>query len=354
MTIRKERQLTPFAMLHRIYAILQFRLETISSLILTTQFNNKMMSDSAENTGNSGTTVGLEATNTLLRVVIVENGAVGQRYEVPLDVNEPVLPRLAAAINELKPKTGAKAFGVAVSGLVNRLTNRVVLSTQMPELMQIDIAAELERQTGSSIHIENDANAAAFGEFALGAGRGCRSMFFATIGAGIGGALIFDGKLWHGANGFAGEFGHIAINEDGVKLEDVASATNIIRRTRERLFQDSTSSLSKDKVERAASVLKIVEAANDGDDFAQLMLERTGTYIGTAIASVINLLNVEKVVLGGEVMEAGGVILQSLAKRARERSFIPSFDAANIVIAQLGADAPAIGAALLAGQGKDV
>jgi predicted NBD/HSP70 family sugar kinase len=78
------------------------------------------------------------------------------------------------------------------------------------------------------------------------------------------------------------------------------------------------------------------------------MLERTGTYIGTAIASVINLLNVEKVVLGGEVMEAGGVVLQSIVRRARERSFQPSFDATGIYAAELGADAAPIGAALLA------
>lgn len=310
------------------------------------------MSDTTQNLTGAKKAVGIEATNALMRIVVVENNTVGQRWQVPLNVNDPVLPRLAAAILELKQSVGVNVFGVAVSGLINRLTNRVVMSTQMPELTTTDVASDLSNQTGARIHLENDANAAGYGEYTLGAGRGSRSLFYATIGTGIGGALIIDGKIWRGANGFAGEFGHIPINEDGVKLEDVASATNIIRRTRERLFQDSTSSLSRRLIEQASSVENIVAAANNGDDFANLMLERTGTYIGTAIASVINLLNVEKVVIGGEVMDAGGVILSSIARQARQRSFLPSFDAAQISAAELGADAPAIGAALLALQAE--
>ncbi len=306
------------------------------------------MPETSKQLPSAGITVGIEANRYLLRAVELENQTVGQRYLIPLEYSDSIVDRLAGIITELKQKRGANVFGIAVSGLVNRLTNRVVLSEQIPDLDKIDLAAALAENTGADIHLENDANAAGYGEFMLGAGRGSRSLFFATIGAGIGGSLILDGKIWRGANGFAGEFGHIAINEDGVKLEDVASATNIVRRTRERLMQDSTSSLSRELIEKAATVASIVQAANNGDDFAQLMLERTGTYIGTAIASVINLLNVEKVVLGGEVMEAGGVVLQSITKRAKERSFQPSFDAAGIYAAELGAHSAAIGAALLA------
>lgn len=306
------------------------------------------MSEISEAPQSANIVIGIEATRLLLRAVVLENGAPGARYQIPLEYGDSLAARLAAVISELKQNHGASLCGIAVSGLVNRLTNRIVLSTQIPDLVATDLASELVSQTGTRIHLENDANAAAYGEFVLGAGRGSSSMFFATIGAGIGGSLILDGKIWRGANGFAGEFGHIAIDEDGSKLEEVASATNIVRRTRERLLQDSTSSLSRELIEKAATVQSIVQAANNGDDFAQLMLERTGTYIGTAIASVINLLNVEKVVLGGEVMEAGGVVLQSITRRARERSFPPSFEAANISAAELGADAAAIGAALLA------
>lgn len=295
--------------------------------------------------------IGIEATNSSLKVVVIENqNSITEKVEIPAGAEAALLTQLTAVISQLKQRHEVNSFGIAVSGLVNRLTNRVVLSTQMPELVAVDFASELAAQTNSQIHLDNDANAAAYGEYMLGAGQGSRSMFYATIGEGIGGAFIVEGNLWRGANGFAGEFGHIAINEDGVKLEDVASSSNIVRRTRERLMQDSTSSLSRRYIEYSAGVDSIVAAANDGDDFAQLMLERTGTYIGTAIASVINLLNIEKVVIGGDVMDAGGVILESIVRRARERSFLPSFDAASISAAKLGVDAPAIGVALLAGR----
>lgn len=293
--------------------------------------------------------IGIEATNSSLKVVVLENKAnIAEKFDVVLNEGESLPDKLAELIVRLKQTHAIDVFGIAVSGLINRLTNRVVLSTRMPFLMEFDLASELSNQTGCRIHLENDANAAGYGEYTLGAGQGSRSMFYATIGEGIGGALILDGNLWRGANGFAGEFGHIAINEDGVKLEDVASASNIVRRTRERLMQDSTSSLSRRYIEYSEGVDNIVAAANDGDDFAQLMLERTGTYIGTAIASVINLLNIEKVVIGGEVMDAGGVILESIVRRTRDRSFLPSFDAAQVAAARLGTDAPAVGAALLA------
>ena len=93
----------------------------------------------------------------------------------------------------------------------------------------------------------------------------------------------------------------------------------------------------------------IVEAAKAGDDFSQLMLDRTGNYIGIAVASVINLLNIERVIIGGEIMEAGELILDPIIETARKRSFLPSFETTQILQGELGEDAAAIGAAMLAG-----
>ena len=108
-------------------------------------------------------------------------------------------------------------------------------------------------------------------------------MFYATIGSGVGGALIYDGRIWHGAAGFAGEFGSIAVNSDGMRLEEVASSENIVRRTRARLHQDSTSSLHR-LDEQSMTIDDISNASVNDDDFARLMLDRTGTYIGSAVA----------------------------------------------------------------------
>jgi glucokinase len=174
-------------------------------------------------------------------------------------------------------------------------------------------------------------------------------MFYATIGTGIGGAFIFSGKIWRGISGFAGEFGYVAVNSDGMRLEDVASADSIARRTRNRFHQDRTSSLNSLR-EDQISLADIIDAARRNDDFAQMMLRRTGVYVGTAIADVINLLNIEKIVIGGEIMHAEHLVLDAIVQRARELSFAPSFENARIAGGQLGENAAAVGAALLASE----
>jgi glucokinase len=206
------------------------------------------------------------------------------------------------------------------------------------------------------VEIENDANAAAYGEFKVGAGRGSRNLFYMMIGNGIGGAIVLDGKLWTGASGFAGEVGHITIDTEGLEcvcgntgcLETLASAPSIVRRARERLNRDNTSSLSRLALNKNFNAEDVAHEAREGDDFAAMMIERTGKYIGTGVASVINLLNIERIVLGGGVMDAGPLILNPIIQEVKRRAFQPCFDATSIVISELGLDAAPIGVALLA------
>jgi glucokinase len=121
-----------------------------------------------------------------------------------------------------------------------------------------------------------------------------------------------------------------------------------VRRARERLHRDSTSSLSRLGLTKDFTADDIAHQANEGDDFAMMMIERTGKYIGTGVASVINLLNLEKIILGGGVMDAGQLILNPIIQEAKRRAFQPCFEATEIVAAELGRDAIPIGAALLA------
>ena len=267
-------------------------------------------------------------------------------------------PQIARLVAALRDDSGARVAGVGlgVPGLVNPQTGRVVISSDLPSVVREDLRASLSDSTGLPVTLDNDANAGAMGEYTAGAGRGSRNMFYVTIGTGIGGALILDGRLWRGASGFAGEFGHITIDPEGVEctcgnvgcLETVASAPNIVRRTHERLMRDSTSSLSRLGLNKNFTAADIAHEAKNGDDFAALMMARTGRYIGTAIAAVINLLNTERIVLGGGVMNAGDLILEPVIAEARRRSFQPNFESTQIVTATLGPDAVPIGAALLA------
>ena len=292
--------------------------------------------------------VGVEVTTSAFKSVCLDAGGnLINSYSAPMVRGDDTAPQMVSFIRELLTKYGDfERIGITIPGLISRDSRRVAFSASFPEHQDVDLVEELEKITKLKILIENDANAAAYGEYLLGAGRGSRSMFYVTLGAGVGGAFIFDNKIWHGASGFAGEFGYLAIDEEGTRLEDVASGTNIIRRTRSRFHQDNTSSLGK-MPESEITVADVVREAREGDDFAHLMLERTGRYVGTAVAGVINLLNVEKIVVGGEVMQAEDVVLHAITERARQLSFKPSFESTRIVSGELGAMATAAGAALL-------
>lgn len=301
--------------------------------------------------------VGIHLGGDALRVTIVSSdGALVERREAPLD-RENLVAQVTQIIGELRNLgLNFQSVGLAIPGLINRFTDRVVDSREIPAPVRDDLHAELMKATGLRFELENDANAAAYGEFQVGAGRGARDMFYMSIGDGIGGAIILDGKLWTGTSGLAGEVGHITIASDGVEcecgntgcLETVASAPNIVRRANERLDRDSTSSLSRLAMNKEFTASDVAREAKNGDDFALMMIERTGKYIGTGVASVINLLNIERVVLGGGVMDAGELILKPIVQEAGRRAFQPSFTATQILAGTLGADASAIGAALLA------
>ncbi|MGI8668861.1 MAG: ROK family protein [Aridibacter sp.] len=292
--------------------------------------------------------VGIEVKHSEMTAVCLgNNGGISEVLKSPLDIAEDTAPQLIEFINETGRKFGNfDNLGIAVPGLYNRLTNKIAYSTYIPEHAEIDLLEEVEKVTKLNILIENDANAAAYGEFVLGAGRGSNDMFYATLGKGIGGALIFDKKLWYGATGFAGEFGQIVVNSEGMRLEDIASSANIIRRARGWFHKDATTSLNS-VGEENITIADVVREANREDDFAQMMLERTGNYVGAAIAGVINLLNIEKIVIGGEIMEAGHLVLDAIIHRAKELSFAPSSETVEIVKGELSENASAIGVALL-------
>jgi glucokinase len=301
--------------------------------------------------------IGIELSGSRLRAATVDSeGVIGERREAQLQTDG-LVAQVAQLVSELRQNTnGIEAVGIAIPGLVNRQTDRVVASKDLPGIVRDNLHAELQEATGLRFELENDANAAAYGEFKIGAGRGSRDLFYITIGEGIGGAIILDGKLWTGASGLAGEVGHITIDTEGAEcecgntgcLETVASAPNIVRRAQDRLNRDATSSLSRLAMNKNFTADDMAREAKEGDDFSLMMIERTGKYIGTGVASVINLLNIECIVLGGGVMQAGELILNPIIQEAKRRAFQPCFEATRIVTASLGEDAATIGAAMLA------
>ncbi len=309
-----------------------------------------------ETSETSANFAGIEIAGTTMRAVTISpDGAVVAQREAAYQPDN-LVPQIADLVSALRELGPIKSVGVGIPGLVNRETDRVLIANGLPSAVHSDFHAELMKATGLRCELENDANAAAYGEFIAGAGRGAHDIFYIGIGDSIGGALLLDGKLWVGASGCAGEVGHITINTEGIEcvcgntgcLETVASGPNIARRARERLDRDSTSSLSSLATNENLTAADLAHEATNGDDFSIMMIERTGKYIGAAVASIINLLSVERIILGGGVMEAGDLILSPIIKEAGRRTFQPCFESTRIVVAELGANAVAIGAALLA------
>ncbi|MGD9629929.1 MAG: ROK family protein [Pyrinomonadaceae bacterium] len=297
-----------------------------------------------------GDLLGIELSSaSIIALSVARGGAVNSQFKAERFTGEDPPARIANFVAEAKERLGSSGpVGIAVPGLIDRTSGHIEFSANIPEHTSLNIKEAVRAATGVDAVIENDANAAAYAEFILGAGRGSSSLFYATIGDGVGGAFILDGKLWHGAAGYAGEFGYVAIDPEGLRLQDMASTANIVRRTRERFNRDSTSSLGR-LPEEKIGIAEIVAAADEGDEFARLMLERTGSYVGTAIANVINLLNVECIVIGGEITKAGDIVIDAISARARELAFSRAFDKTIIRSGELGENAAAIGAALIAG-----
>lgn len=281
------------------------------------------------------------------------------RHDTPSAAKSPdeiVRALLAAAREcerELTDRGVISAASVVVPGTVDSSNKVVIQVPNLPCLDSFPLKDALAKELGWPVVLENDANAAALGEMWLGAGRGCRTIVCITLGTGVGGGIILDGKLWRGADGSAGEIGHTTVDPQGsVKckcgntgcLEMFASATAIVRLTREALPRQPDSILSDD----ALSAKNIYEAGMKGDTLALDVLARMGTFLGIGMANLINLLNPEMIVIGGRVANAWQLFEEHMHKEILARAFSLPARRVRIVPAECGDDAGLLGAARLA------
>ncbi|MBI1761687.1 MAG: ROK family protein [Acidobacteria bacterium] len=266
-------------------------------------------------------------------------------------------PALAAQLRALLQQTlqthpDLAAIGIAFPGLIQQPAQRILKLDHAPGLTALNLHAELQEALPVPLRFENSANAAAFAEMQTGVARGRQDWLYLHIGANVSAGLILGGQLQRGQSGLAGALGEMAIDPEHtgefVPLESMVSAENIVRRTERRLQRDSTSSLSRLKLLGGSYTYdNIIEAAVQGDDLSRLMLQRTGKFIGMAIAEVINLLNLSLVAIGG-APAARNFLVPAIAAEAEQRAAEIIFADCQIVAAELGAEASVIGAALLA------
>lgn len=299
---------------------------------------------------------------THLRVATVDrNGNIYNRQMQPTpQVEKPneIVRALTDAVHEAERKTAAQggvvsAVSVVVPGTVNVTEGVVVKAPNVPCLDGFRLSAALESELEWPVFLENDANAAAIGEMWHGAAQGCRTLICVTLGTGVGGGIILDGKLWRGADGSAGEIGHMGVDPfAGVPctcgsrgcLEVYASATAIVRMTREARPRYPGSILHH--AEDLTSE-KIYQAGRKGDELAIEVFRRMGVYLGIGLASLVNVLNPEMVVIGGGLSNGWELFEKHMHQQVIERAFPIPARRVKIVRAQCGDDAGLLGAAQL-------
>lgn len=271
-----------------------------------------------------------------------------------------VISRLVATVRELCSEAGVDSkrligVGVGCAGPLSPQEGVVYHSPNLPGWSRVHLRAMMEDDLRRPVIIENDANAWALGEFIFGAGRGARNLVCLTLGTGVGGGIIVDGRLVHGSRGLAAELGHMTINTRGPLcscgsrgcLEVYASASAVRRSMRRRLKAGAPSKV-RELVEKSPSGLssKVVsQAARLGDGPAQEALAEVGCYLGVGIANIANIFNPEMVVLGGAVAGAGRFLIGPAREEAKRRAFPGVMKDLRIVRAKLGEDAGLLGAA---------
>ncbi len=300
----------------------------------------------------------------MLAVIVDENGAVLASEEQPTRAEEGaerVVARMAEMVRRLADASGrqVKTLGVATAGTLDPADGTVLMAVNLG-WTNVPLGRTLARELGMKATVENDANAAAYGEWKAGAGRGTRHCVFVTVSTGVGGGIISDGRLVRGLSASAGEIGHITIDWNGPQcgcgnvgcLELYASGTAIGKAGAAAAAANPAAGRAileqaGGDVSRVTS-REVAAAAAGGDALAAQVLRDAGRALGVGLASIIHMTNPELIILGGGASKIGAPLLGPM-EEAMRRHTIPSVgDKVRIVPPELGVPAGAIGAALFA------
>lgn len=275
---------------------------------------------------------------------------------------ESVVQRMASMVDETiemvireagVTRKAIAGVGIGAPGPLNREKGIVVVA---PNLGWRDypLRDEISKRVGLPATLDNDANCATLGEWWQGAARGARHVVGLTIGTGIGGGIIIDGRLHHGASDVAGEIGHTTIDVNGRYcrcgnygcLEAYASGPAIAQRAREALERDEISSLPSlvDGDVSRLTAADVYDAAKQGDALAREIVRDTATFLGSGIANLLNVFNPDVVVIAGGVTQAGEPLFDPLRAEVRRRAFRPAVEACRIVPGELPGTAGVVGA----------
>lgn len=306
-------------------------------------------------------TLGVDIGGTNIKIASLRHdGTVLRSLQIPTEVESgpaAALQRIELVLRDLMQREGMRtaelgALGVASAGIIDPVHNLVLDSPNLRNWERFPLAALLAERLGVPVFLENDVNAMAYAEWRCGAGRGTQHLVCLTLGTGVGGGLILDGRLYRGTRGAAGELGHMCIDVHGPRcscpsrgcLERNIGAFAIVERAEAKLAGGRPSQLRDQEL----SPQVISEAAEAGDAVAAEVLRETGELLGMGLVNLANIFNPERFVVGGGVALAGDRLLEPARQTLRRHAMSLPAQTVDVVVAELGNDAQLVGAALLA------
>jgi glucokinase len=299
--------------------------------------------------------VDLGGTKMLLALAAGDEGKIIRIKKVATRAEEgpqAVLRHLIGNIEEILfeeglPLNKLEGVGLCIAGFYDIRSRQMISSPNLPGWEMFPLERELKERLHLPIIIENDANAAAYGEFVFGAGRGTKNFVNITLGTGIGGGIIAEGKIYRGSGGFAGEIGHLNVLLNGPLcgcgrrgcVESLSSGSAIEREW--RLISSGNSSQRGITLETGAGLMasQIIAAARDGNPDALKIVERAAYYLGLALSYVVNILNPGLIVVGGGLAGYGDFFIDRARCYLNEAAIGPSGKMVTLVPAALGEEA---------------
>jgi glucokinase len=283
--------------------------------------------------------IGVDLGGTNLRIAAVdEQGRLVEKVTLGTKVSlgrVHVINDMCDAIEHLVEKYRSSAsllgIGIGVPGIIDMQTGMVRESPNLPGWADAPVRTEIEQRLKTKVILENDANVAALGEKWLGAAKDVEDMAMLTLGTGVGGGLVLGGKIWHGMNGMAGEFGHSTVEPEGHPcgcgnrgcLEQYASATAVVRMARETIAENPNSALAKaSHSDPEFSSKSIYNLAIQGDEDARRIFRRVGRALGIVLSAMVNSLNLPMYVIGGGVSSAWEAFSPSIFEELRQRCMV--------------------------------
>ncbi|MEW6097525.1 MAG: ROK family glucokinase [bacterium] len=307
--------------------------------------------------------IAVDLGGTNIRVALVDqNGKIIEKKDTRTKVSEGhkvVIQQMKELIWEVIRKTKLDiqqicGIGIGSPGPLNTKTG-VIIDTPNLGWKNVGLKDAIQQEFHLPTYVDNDANLAALGEYWLGAGKEVENLICLTLGTGIGGGIILNGEVFHGAGDVAGELGHVIVDPNGLKcgcgnhgcMEAYASGPGIVKRTifaikegRKTLINELTSG-DLEKI----TPLVVYQAALKQDELANYIIKETGRYLGIGIISIVNVLNPQLVIIGGRVAQMGNLLLKYIKEEVIKRAYLEPCKQISIVLAQLGDDAGIIGAA---------